>query len=324
MTRTRLLSLRPAALALVGSTFILPLALTSPASAATGRVFAVTESNTFITFSRTTPGTLQSGRVITGLADNAELVLAIDVRPTTGVLYAVTNQSRLYTIDPATAVATRVGTLTVPLSGSGTEVGIDFNPVADSGGMASLRVLTNSGQNLRVDVTSGATTSDANLAYAAGDVNANRAPTIGDAAYTNNTSGATSTRLLDIDTFFNNLVEQAPPNSGTLTTKGSLGSNPGQRFVGFDIADDGVALASYSPDPEQASRLYRIDVTTGTATSVGLIADSDTDRVRDIAQEPTRLAPPVIPEITQAALLPLSALAVAGAAVVLRRRQLAS
>lgn len=322
MTRTRLLSLRPAALALVGSTFILPLALTSPASAATGQVFGVTESNTFITFSRTTPGTLQSGRVITGLADTTERVLAIDIRPTTGVLYAVTNQSRLYTIDPVTAAATRVGELTVRLSG--TEVGIDFNPVADSGGLASLRVVTNSGQNLRVDVTNAATTRDADLAYAAGDVNTNKAPSIGDAAYTNNTSGATSTRLLDIDTFFNNLSEQAPPNSGTLTTKGSLGSDPGQQFVGFDIADDGIALASYSPDPEQSSRLYRIDVTNGTATSVGVIAGTSTDRVRDIAQEPTRLAPPVIPEITQAALLPLSALAVAGAAVVLRRRHLAS
>ncbi len=53
---------------------------------------------------------------------------------------------------------------------SGTEFGIDFNPLADR-----LRVVSDTGQNLRIDVDSGATITDTALTAAAAPVPASMA-----------------------------------------------------------------------------------------------------------------------------------------------------
>lgn len=295
---------------------LVPLALAAPAHAATGRIFGITESNTLIQFQRDDPGTLERGQVVSGLSASSEQILGLDIRPADQRLYAVTSLSRIYTIDPATAVATFVSTMSVPLEG--TEIGVDFNPVVDR-----LRVVSNTDQNLRVDVDTGQTTVDGELAYASADANAGDNPSIGAAGYTNNVDGATSTTLYDIDTFANNLVIQDPPNAGTLNTVGALGTNPNQRFIGLDIADDGQALAALLPtSTSAASELFRVDLQTGTATRIGAIADSETDRVRDLAQEPTATPAPVIPEVPAALLLPLGALGTVAAVASVRRRRL--
>lgn len=52
--------LAPAALALLGTGLALVAGPVAVAQAATDRVFAVTEGNTFLTFDRTTPDTLQT------------------------------------------------------------------------------------------------------------------------------------------------------------------------------------------------------------------------------------------------------------------------
>lgn len=98
-------------------------------------------------------------------------------------------------------------------------LGIDFNPVADR-----LRIVTNSDQNLRVNLAGGATTVDGTLAYVAGDPNVDVNPNIIDAAYTNSSLGvAASTVLYYLDYLTNSLVTTSNPNGGVMNTVGLLG-----------------------------------------------------------------------------------------------------
>src|SRR5688572_29215402 len=77
-------------------------------------MFGVTSSNRLIGFDSATPGTLFTDVVISGLGEPGETIQGLDVRPSTGQIYALgettTATYRIYTINPATGVATRVGT----------------------------------------------------------------------------------------------------------------------------------------------------------------------------------------------------------------------
>src|SRR5207249_4424625 len=71
-------------------------------------------------------------RKVTGTADikGAASVLGIDVRPTDGLLYAVTADGGIYTVDTKTGQATMKSKLSEQLK-AGATVTVDFNPVAD-------------------------------------------------------------------------------------------------------------------------------------------------------------------------------------------------
>src|SRR6185369_6170903 len=105
---------------------------------------------------------LQSGETIAG----------IDIRAggaTPGTLYAVGSGGHVYSIDTTTGVATAISTLSAdpadtsdPFSAlSGTHFGVDFDPVFDR-----LRVVSDTGQNLSINVDTGATITDAALTVA--------------------------------------------------------------------------------------------------------------------------------------------------------------
>jgi hypothetical protein len=219
-----------------------------------------------VRFSTTAPGTLVGTAVpVTGLVTAAtEELLAIDFRPATGQLYGISNQNRLYTINPTTGVATQVGsdgqfTLT------GTAVGFDFNPTVDR-----IRVVTDSNQNFRLNPFTGAPVLplDANLFYAAVDPNFGSDPTAVGSAYTNNIAGATTTTLFNIDSNLDVLVTQNPPNNGTLNTIGPLGFNTTEQ-VGFDISQTGEIFASLTAPAATSSTLATINTATGAATIIG-------------------------------------------------------
>ncbi len=93
---------------------------------------------------------------------------------------------------------------------NGTNFGVDFNPVADR-----LRVVSDARQNLRINVATGAVTTDGNLDFVAPDVVA--------AAYTQSFARPASTRLLAIDAATGTVQLQNPPNDGVLTTIGAAG-----------------------------------------------------------------------------------------------------
>ena len=157
-------------------------------------VYAITTTNNLLNFSVSTPGTLLSNVAVTGLQSGESLV-GIDFRPSTGQLYGVGSSNRVYVIDVASGQATSVSTSAFSPGLSGTEFGVDFNPVPDL-----IRVVSDGDQNLRLSPGTGALAgTDTPLAYDASDVNKDANPNIVAAAYTNNFFGTTTTTLYDID-----------------------------------------------------------------------------------------------------------------------------
>jgi hypothetical protein len=229
------------------------------ANAAT--VYGVTTTNQLVRFDTAAPGNVTTVGAITGL-QSGENILGIDFRPATGELYALGSTSRIYTIDTASAAATAVG---APFSSalSGTEFGFDFNPVPDL-----IRIVSNTGQNLRANPNTGALAgTDTSLTPAGVNVTA--------AAYTNNFAGTTTTTLYGIDSNTNSLVLQGgingmpSPNGGVITQVGALGVDPTD-VNGFDFGT-GANTAYAALTVGGATNLYTINLTTGAATSVGAI-----------------------------------------------------
>ncbi|GEM_PF-370926 len=242
--------------ALAASLFLLFSIFTAQTATAqaSATAFAVTSTNSLVRFQTSTPGTVTTIGAITGM-QGGENVVGIDFRPATGELFAVGSNSRLYVINRTTAAATFVAGLSTALSGA--NFGVDFNPTVDR-----LRIVSNTGQNLRVNPTNGATIVDGTLNPGTPQVTA--------AAYTNNFFGATTTTLYDIDTGSDTLFTQNPPNNGTLVSVGPLGVDV-TAVNGFDISTvDGTAYAALTT-AAVLTNLYRINLTTGAATSVGLI-----------------------------------------------------
>lgn len=241
-----------------GVTAFVSLALARESSAQTA--VALTGANTLYTFNLSTPQTGSNSPAISGL-NPGESIVGMDYRPINRLLVAVTSASRLVALNPTSGVATPLATLSVPLAGS--NFGVDFNPVPDR-----LRVVSDAGQNLRINVDTGAVIVDGPLAFAASDTNAGNAPQIVGAGYTNSVAGRTavSTTLFDLDFSRDVLVRQDPPNNGTLVTIGALGVDFGA----------GASLDIYSPSMAYATNtvganttLYRINLTTGAATAAG-------------------------------------------------------
>lgn len=186
---------------------------------------------------------------ITGL-QSGETILGMDMRPLNGQLYALGSTSRLYTVNIGTGAFTEVGLLSTALSG--TSFGFDFNPVSDL-----IRVVSNTGQNLRVAPTTAAVTVDANITTASATLSA--------AAYTNNFKGATATALYFIDHTTDKLYSQGA-NTGILTAIGDLKVNI-ESANGFDVISTTTTNIAYGIfTVEGKNAIYRIDLATGTAT----------------------------------------------------------
>lgn len=230
--------------------------------------YGTTLENFLFTIDTTAPGTIISSFAIQGLAPN-EVIVGIDVRPATGVVYGLGSFGRLYTMNPANGVATFVASLSLnqnPLAPNGTAFGVDFNPVPDR-----MRVTSTADQNLRINVADGVTIVDGTLAYVAGDPNFGKNPNIVHSAYINNRAGATSTTLYNIDAGLDVLTIQNPPNAGGLVTVGPLGIDIAE-LGGFDVSGvTDVAYAALLPANQSQSSLYTIDLSTGAASLVGVI-----------------------------------------------------
>lgn len=195
-------------------------------------------------------------------------LVGIDFRPATGALFGLGDQSGVYEIDTQTGAATLRSSLTVngvPLALAGTSFGVDFNPTVDR-----LRVVSDSGQNLRVNVDTGATTEDPALNNAGVT-----ATGITAAAYTNNDADPnTATTLFDLDAALDQIAIQAPPNAGTQNATGKLGLDVAPE-IGFDIYsvidDDGTTAGAraFATITTDRTRLYAINLLTGRARLVG-------------------------------------------------------
>ncbi len=235
-------------------------------------VYVLTSNDQIITFDSASPGTILSARSITGL-QIGESLQGLDARPVNGLLYSLGSSSRLYTVDPSTGAATQVGSGQFSTLLNGTSFGLDFNPTVDR-----IRVSSDLDQNLRLNPNNADVTVDGTFAYNGGDLFAANNPNINAVAYDNNVVGAVTTTLYAIDSLLNTLTVVTSPNSGTLSTIGSLGIDAA-RFNGFDIS--GVTGLGYAVSPaassDPAANLYTIDLNSGLATLVGRIGDLDQD-----------------------------------------------
>ncbi len=256
-----------------------------------GDAFVLTSANRIVSFDRATPGTATSAVDITGLP-GGETILGFDARPATGGIYILTSAAKLYTLDPATGMLTAGATLaadptdlTAPYTGlTGTTFGVDFNPVPDR-----LRVVSNTGQNLRINVETGAVTTDTALT-------AGVAATA--AAYTNSFAAACRTQLFVIDPMTDRLLLQNPPNDGVTTTVGTGLGVDATAAPAFDTSATagGVTSAFAVLVVGGAQGLYAVSTTAGTATLVGNFALPAGEDVTGIVL-PT--VPPATP-VTQA------------------------
>jgi hypothetical protein len=233
-------------------------------------VIGLTADQRLICFSENEPGAALEIGAVSGLM-GGETLVGIDFRPSDGRLYGLGSAGGVYVIDAASAAATRQSVLVgamdmMPVALEGASFGVDFNPVPDR-----LRITSDTGQNLRVNVDDGTTSVDAAL---------NPAPGTGitGAAYTNNDADPdTLTVLYDMDTMADQLSIQSPPNAGSLAGVGKLQVDAASD-VGFDIFSqvaDGtteglVALASLTVDGR--SSLFGMDLTTGRAAPRGAFA----------------------------------------------------
>ena len=189
---------------------------------------------------------------LTGLNTN-EQVVGLDFRPVNGALYAITNQSRLLTINTSNGQVTAIGSGLSPTL-IGQDFGFDFNPTVDR-----IRLVSNTGQNLRLHPDLGT------VVAIDGSLNPGT-PSVSAAAYTNSFAQTTSTQLFVIDTSNNNLYLQNPPNDGTLVLIGSLGVTA-SAMNGFDVggnSNEGFAILNVN----NVQSVYKINLSSGLATKV--------------------------------------------------------
>jgi hypothetical protein len=230
-----------------------------------GSLLFLTTASTLLNTSSGDPTNILHGVAIGGL-QVGESMVAIDYRPANKKLYGLSDQFRLYTIDPETGLATAVSA--TPIAGLTAQANsFDFNPTVDR-----IRIVSNTGSSWRVNP-------DTALLVAT-DTSINPGGIeIGELAYSNNVAGAATTTLYGIDVTSDQLVILNPPNAGTATPVGPLGAAASTGLTGFDISPTGIAYLVV-----QGGLLNRVNLSTGAATLIGNVGSGSA--VRSIAVIP--------------------------------------
>lgn len=212
--------------------------------------FATTSGNMLERFNPMSPS---SNAVALDGLNEGEMIVGLDFRPANATLYAISNQSRMFTVNTANGSLMAVGDGLSPML-EGESFGFDFNPTVDR-----IRLVSNTGQNLRLHPDLGT------VVAVDGNLNPGT-PFINGAAYTNNVPTAETTVLFVLDSNNGMLYRQDPPNDGGLVEIGSLGVE----FTaenGFDIGGmSDMAFALLTVDG--MTGLYSIDLSTGEASKV--------------------------------------------------------
>ncbi len=245
-------------------------------NSSTLNVVGLTNDQRLICFNERNPGQARTLGAIQGLVGDTGLV-GIDFRVQNNALYGVGNAGGVYIITVRTGVAQKVSQLTEALDGI--NFGVDFNPAADR-----LRVISDTGQNLRHNLNDNTTAVDDTLTYPPSTV-----PALGvtGAAYTNNDFDVnTATTLFDLDSTLNRLAIQSPANNGTLALTGNLPIDT-TALVGFDIyttrkrrpENEGFASLIL---PDGRARFFSVNLFSGKVVNRGLFRGQN-QQVLDIA-----------------------------------------
>ncbi len=208
------------------------------------------------TFHTNSPSSFLTDVKVTGV-DAGDALTAIDQRPSTGVLYAAGASGTLYTLVPATGVATKVGA-TNPLSLTNVVTDMDFDPTTDQ-----VRVIGNF-TNARLDPATGALVANET---------ADSSSQIDSIAYS--PSGTLYAYSIAVS-HRARLVKIATPSTGaassytgtTLAFFGDVSGNNPLNEGGMDISSDGktAILASFDA---VGSTIVLADVASGAQDSVG-------------------------------------------------------
>lgn len=271
------------------------------AEVATNDTIALTDLGQLISFNRADPAnTVLSIRAVTGLRPDDALV-AIDYRPSTGMLYGLGKNGNLYEMNAGSGVAKFKFALkadstdtTEPfksINGTPTKIGMAFNPVSEQ-----LRVLTDKGQNLKINVETGTVVTDPAISTAL---------TLSGAAYTNNARDSVSTRLFAIDSV-NFCLKEVSLSDFSVGSCHRLTLESGTQIsfkdmVGFDI--DGLNNVGYAMlKVDNQVGMYQLDLSTlgesgkvatkklGNAFVFDTTAAADRFNIRSIASKPNDLA----------------------------------
>lgn len=237
-----------------------------PPQARPETVVAVDEAGMLLRFNAGDPARITHRVPVQGLPAGETLV-GIDFRVARGVLFALSSGGGLYTLDVASGRLSPVGTGgPVPLQGR--RFGVDFNPTVDL-----LRVVSDTGQNLRLHPDTGALVSNDPPLTQAGSTR----PLIA-AAYTYNQQDEKLTTNYAIDAARGWLVRQGSlegvqpvvsPNTGQVFDVGPLGTGP-LEDVSFDIADIRNTALIAAP-VRGRTRLMMVDLSSGRATPLGTV-----------------------------------------------------
>lgn len=192
------------------------------------------DGNLFTTGSNN-PNQIVTGVFPSGFNQTGEQLLAIDVRPSNNELYALSSSSALYQVDLATGEMSQVGAR-FGTKLNGTSFGFDIDPVSDTA-----RVVSNTGQDLKIDLNTGFATPESPLAYAAGDANAGVIPSIVALAYGPSPGGGAPAPLYGLDSRTASFVV-VDPDTGLLHTLGP-GFGAISNLAGLDIDSSGTAYA---------------------------------------------------------------------------------
>lgn len=250
----------PLALKAAAAAAALAAALTAPAQAVP--LVGLTTGNQLARFDSASAGmaTLVS---ITGMGAEERLV-GIDLRPSNNMIYGISASNRIYTVNELTGAASFVMALSAPVVDPALGWGIDFNPVADFAGAASLRLVSSAGSNFAVNVNTGAVGNAANTI----------APGYTAVAYSNSDpmagTGPASTALYYIDSASDTLAVAATAfNTPTINTVGTLGIDV-LRASGFELTAGNMGFAALNVDDGLlATGLYGINLMTGEAMLKG-------------------------------------------------------
>ena len=258
---------------LVGTLAFLGVAMFAPVASSQGvgqQVLGLVQgTNSLVRFTTAAPGTVGTPLAVSGLSAG-DTLKAIDYRPATGVLFGIATDAtnaavRTYTINPTTGVATVVGAqVTLPVPAMAWD--LNFNPTVDR-----IRVVNDQDENVRLHPDFGT--------LAANDTDLTPGTVAVDAvAYTNPFAGATSTTLYALNQTTNSLATigglngTPSPNGGLVTDVGPLGITFAGSTTAFDIATNNAAYGVLRPAGGPLT-LYAINLSTGAATSAGVVGD---------------------------------------------------
>ncbi len=192
-----------------------------------------------------------------------ESLIGIDLRPSNNTLYGISNMNKLYTLDAYSGVATFAFDLSVPVISASNGYGIDFNPVADAGTGASLRLVSTAGDNYAINANTGAVTIATSIAsgfsgvaYSNSDPSQSGAPASTSLYYLNSNNDTLS-------------VATSAFNNPNITLMGMIGLDI-LRANGMELFSNNNLFAAVNLDDGTLdSKLIQISLTDGSAQVLG-------------------------------------------------------